>query len=299
MNPITQPTKVLFVINERSGQGIRDVGKEIERFFSHKPQIDAIRIKLRFPVHAPSLYEEILEKGPDVVVAVGGDGTINLLAGLLLGKGLPMGIVPFGSANGMCKDLHIPNNVQAALSLLLKDERRAIHVTLVNGKPCVHLSDIGINAYIIKKFDQIGHRGKWAYAKAAWKAFWSHDKLKVALKLHNAIIKREASMVVIANGNTYGTGMKINPIGNLTDDTFEVVIVRRISLMELLKMTFTRLPLNPQKTELFQVSSMDLRSKKKVHFQIDGEYQGKVNDIEAHLAPQGLEIICGLGNQST
>jgi len=98
-------------------------------------------------------------------------------------------------------------------------------------------------------------------------------------------------MVVIANATSYGTGVKINPEGDLTDDLFEVILVKKYTVMEILKVRFTELPFNPEKIELFHTKDLSIKTKHKVHFQVDGEYLGKVNRVEARILPAAITII--------
>ncbi|WP_449435874.1 diacylglycerol/lipid kinase family protein [Pedobacter steynii] len=131
----------------------------------------------------------------------------------------------------------------------------------------------------------------WGYTKAAWKALWSHHKMEVLIKVKDKTIRSEAAMVVIANATMYGTGVKINPNGKLDDDFFEVILVKEYSVMEILKLRFTNMALNPKNIESFQTTSLNIKTKHKAHFQVDGEYMGKVSRIEASIIPAAINII--------
>jgi diacylglycerol kinase (ATP) len=129
------------------------------------------------------------------------------------------------------------------------------------------------------------------YAKAAWHAFWYHRKMDVSFKAEGRTVNEKAAMVVLANATKYGTGLQINPDGELDDELFEVIIVKEYAVMEILKIWTTKLPWNPKKIESFQVSSLKINTKHKVHFQVDGEYMGKVNSVNANILPKALNII--------
>ena len=87
------------------------------------------------------------------------------------------------------------------------------------------------------------------------------------------------------------TGAVINPIGDLNDNLFEVILVKKLSFSEIFKMIFSHSSYDPHKTEIFQTHTLSMQSVKKVYFQIDGEYLGMVNKIKAILIPAALEII--------
>lgn len=115
--------------------------------------------------------------------------------------------------------------------------------------------------------------------------------MQVEFKIKDQLISAEAAMVVIANATMYGTGVKINPDGNLEDELFEVILVKEYSVMEILKIRFTNLPFNPKNIESFQTNSLNIKAKYKAHFQVDGEYRGKVNGIQARIITNAVHII--------
>ncbi len=131
----------------------------------------------------------------------------------------------------------------------------------------------------------------FGYVKAAWKVLWKHSVMQAIIKIDNNYIKRDAAMIVIANATRYGSGAVINPLGRLDDDLFEVVIIKKVSFSEIFKMMFSHRPYDKTKTELYQAQSLQIFSKKKAHFQIDGEYEGKINKIEASILAKAIFII--------
>ncbi len=98
-------------------------------------------------------------------------------------------------------------------------------------------------------------------------------------------------MVVIANASKYGTGALINPGGNLEDGLFEIVVVRRIHFISVLKMFLKFKRFNPKKVELFQAESALITTIKQSHFQVDGEYLGKVSKVKAEILKSQLKLI--------
>ena len=286
----TKTQKILFVVNRGSGNKEIDYVKEIKSFFDNKKEEFEI-YEIPDNCSIDKIKAAIQKAKADRVVAVGGDGTLKLVAECLLETKTPIGIIPAGSANGMAKELGVPDDVKEALELAINGKPKQIHAVLINGELCIHLADIGFNAYIVKKFDELPTRGMWTYAKAAWHAFWYHRKMDVEFKIGDKLIKQKAAMVAIANARKYGTGFVINPDGKLDDDLFEVIIVKDYAVMEILKIWATKLPWNPEKIESFQTSALKITTKHKVHFQVDGEYQGKVKKIEANIITKAINVI--------
>jgi len=234
---------------------------------------------------------------PHRVVAIGGDGTIKLIAEAIMKTKIPLGIIPAGSANGLAKELLIPADLGMALKVVIDGNKKAIHLLRINDKICIHLSDIGLNAYMVKRFEAMDHRGMWAYLKAAFGVFWTRYRSHSEMDINQERIPVKAYMIVFANATRYGTGALINPIGSLSDHLFEVVVILKLSLRELLKMWFTHEPYHPKMTRVIQTDSVKIRCRKPVHFQVDGEYIGKVTKLEAEIIPDSLEVMVGWEDQ--
>lgn len=282
--------KLLFIINPVSGSHDMNLKDVISTHFNaKKTEIDLF--ELTEDCSLEQIKERIKTAKADRVVAVGGDGTLKLVAECMLHTETPIGIIPAGSANGMAKELGIPTDIALALAILDKGKLQKIHVVKLNNEICIHLSDLGFNAYLVKKFDTLPQRGMWGYAKATWHALWNHSRLDVQLKLKNETITSKAAMVAIANATMYGSGLKINPDGKLDDDLFEVVLVKDYSYLEILKIWITKLPFNPKKIEVFQTAEVKISSKYKAHFQVDGEYIGRVNTVEAKILPAAITVV--------
>jgi diacylglycerol kinase (ATP) len=282
--------KLLYIVNPGAGNGEVDFKKEIKAFF--KPKAEEFEIyELPKDCSKEKLKEAIKKAAADRVIAVGGDGTLKLVAECLLETKTPIGIIPAGSANGMAKELNIPLDLSEALELSVTGKAHQIHAVLVNDELCIHLADIGFNAYIVKKFDELPQRGMLTYAKAAWHAFWNHQKMDVEFKAEGKLIRQKAAMVAIANATQYGSGLQINPDGKLDDELFEIILVKEYAVMEIIKIWISKLPWNEEKIERFQASSLQITTRHKVHFQVDGEYLGKVNEVKAKLIPKAIRII--------
>ena len=282
--------RLLFIINP--GSGNEEVSyKDLIREHFKSSETDTIIYELPKKCALDQIKGVIGEANPDRVVAVGGDGTLKLVAECLIGTDIPIAIIPAGSANGMAKELGISLDITEALNTVLTGKPTKIHAITVNGELCIHLADIGFNAYIVKKFSSLDHMGMWGYTKAAWSALWNHRKMEVEFNIKGKTIQSEAAMVVIANATMYGTGLKINPKGKLDDDVFEIVLVKKYSVIEILKMRFTKMALNPDNIELFQTTNLKIKTKHKAHFQVDGEYLGKVNKVEAKIITESICIV--------
>ncbi len=110
----------------------------------------------------------------------------------------------------------------------------------------LHLSDFGLNARLIKYFDENKLRGMWGYARMVIKVLWRKKLMTALIEADNINLETNAYMIVIANGRKYGTGAIINPEGNLSDGMFEIIILRKFPVLELFKMLLSYKKFNPR-----------------------------------------------------
>ncbi len=284
--------KILFVINPISGGKEKtDWEEQIRKYF--KNSIHAIEIFLLSGKNDTTSILHYLETvKPNRVVAVGGDGTVKLLAEILVDKNLPLAIIPAGSANGMAKELDIPSDVEKALEIVVSGIEKSIDLICINEKElCIHLSDIGLNAMLVKAFEKSEKRGMWGYGQAIFKAMWHKQKMYVTVTTDNGSFRRRAFMVVIANARKYGTGGNINPEGDVADGVFEIVLLRKINLIEIMKALLTDKSFHPKRIEVLHTTKAEIKSLKRAYFQIDGEYKGKINTIKAEILPGVLKMM--------
>lgn len=287
---MTSNKRIFFVINTNSGNNSTDWTTLIENYFVNS-DIEIELYALSKNCNIQTIKDKIKSFAPNQVIAVGGDGTVKLVAECLLKTNIALGILPAGSANGLAKELKIPEDPTKALDIIRQGEILKIHTTTVNNQLCIHLSDIGLNAYLMKRFENNGVRGMWGYMVASIKVLLQNSPMNVEMLIDGEKIKVNARMIVIANATMYGTGALINPIGRLDDEFFEVIVIKKLSILEIFKMVFTHENYDEEKTQVYQTNALTMKSRKKVHFQIDGEYLGKINAVEAVVEPNALRII--------
>ncbi len=274
--------KYLFVINNGAGSKNNDaILEKIKAFIPEEDHEKSLYILPATFTHT-QIKDHVIQTNPLMVVAVGGDGTVTMLANIAADKNILLGVILAGSANGMAKELGISENTDEALQIIKSGKQKKIDLIKINDKDyCLHLSDIGLNAHLIKHFDEGKMRGKLGYALVIFKTLWQKEKMQVTIHTEDITINRTAFMVAFANARMYGTGAVINPQGKLDDGLFEVIIVRKLSFFTLLKMMLDPSLFNPSKIEIISCTSVDIRTNRKVYFQIDGEYKGKIKNIHA------------------
>ena len=171
------------------------------------------------------LKVRLLEKQYDGVFTAGGDGTVSIVASLLIGTDIPLGMIPLGSGNGLSKDLAIPQDTEEALELIHRNIIRNIDTITLNGHPSIHLSDLGFNALVVKGFCEGGTRGPGAYARVALQEFLGYESKTYRIETDTETFEGKAFMVTIANANAFGSNANINPNGILNDGRFEICLI--------------------------------------------------------------------------
>jgi diacylglycerol kinase (ATP) len=287
-----EPEKLLFIINPISGGKEKtDWEMAIRNYFNNKPHVVEFYV-LNDTTDKVSIRHYIERFKPVKVVAVGGDGTVKMLADLVKETPIALGILPAGSANGMAKELGIPQNAEAALKIIEEGIIKSVDAIRINEEQiCIHLSDIGLNAMLVKYFESSPSRGMWGYGRAIVRMLLQKRKMRVSINIDGELIRRKAYMVTLANARKFGTGANINPKGDIADGIFEVVVVRKINLFEIYKSIFTNKAFHPRRIEVFSAKSIELTAQRKVFFQVDGEYLGKIARLHARILPGILKMV--------
>jgi diacylglycerol kinase (ATP) len=235
-----------------------------------------------------SLYNEYL---PERIVVAGGDGTIKLVAEAMEQYDVIIGILPAGSANGLSVDLNLPATIEENLKVAFFHHYIEMDMICINGKKSIHLSDIGINADLVKNYEESDLRGIWGYALQAYTTLKDSGEPFVAtISVNNEIVQHTARIIVIANSKKYGTGVTINPNGAMNDGKFELVILKSLDLFLLGKIITGNMPIDSDDIVIISTDKATIKTDYPVNFQIDGEYCGAQSALEIHILHKQMKI---------
>lgn len=232
---------------------------------------------------------------PQIVVAVGGDGTVSFVARQLVGTQIILGIVPAGSGNGFAKDLGLPqNNFSAALVSLLNGRVAKMDTLKANEFFFMHLADVGFNAHIVKLFNQSLKRGLFTYMRFVLQEFFKYPTNYYEIYTDNGEFKGRAFMITVANSNKYGSSLTINPDGHWGDGTFEIIIIKQFKKKEVLRIIYRlitkKIKLSPH-CHIIACKKATIYCEKKKTLQYDGEFAKKVRKVEIEILPGSLHVI--------
>ena len=291
--PASGRLKILFILNRKSGnKNLDDLLELIEQKSQSKPFDYSFYYLDTF---LPDLIQKDIQKHKaDIIAIAGGDGSINLIATILAGTRKPLGIIPFGSANGMAKDLDIPVDTEKAIDILLTGSIKKIDLVKINDRICIHLADVGLNARVVNRFEKDINRGLFTYAKHLFGEMFFLKNYVFNIIINDKKIRRRGVSITFANASKYGTGAVINPEGKLDDGKFEIVLVKpfpRIKLLSIIWKMFSNKLHTSDYVEIFSCEKAIVYSNKKTTLQIDGEVIGKVKEIRLESLKKVLNVL--------
>ncbi len=286
-----QPSKVLFVVNPISG----DTDKEevIQKVEQQATQRDLeLRTYHTTGKQDPEKIAELLNTfEADRVLVAGGDGTIKMLAETLRDQHIPLGILPTGSANGLAYNLGISEVAEEAIETAFGNRLRKIDVICVNNDLCLHISDLGLNAELVKNYESGQLRGKLGYAlQSIPTLIKSKMPFNFEITTDEGTLHREGILLALANAEHYGTGARVNPDGKMDDGKFEVLIFKKFNVIDIAQTLRDEPNLDSDFMEFVTTTRVKVRCQQSVPFQIDGEYYGEVDQLEAFIMPNHLQI---------
>ncbi len=230
----------------------------------------------------------------DALVAVGGDGTVNLVAQILIGQSTPLGIVPLGSGNGLSKDLKIPQTLTEALAVIEKFNPMPIDTLTVNGLPCVHIADVGFNAVVVDRYAKEETRGFATYAWSTMREFADYQPGHYQIATNGGDFEGLAFMVAFTNANAFGSNTIINPAGIINDGKFEVCILKEFPKFEGVGVLYRLLTGDIDRslhTETIHCTRATIHNPQRQLMQIDGEPMKSVETIEVAIRPASLNVL--------
>ena len=235
-----------------------------------------------------TLYNQF---NPERIIIAGGDGTIKMVAEAMEQYDIILGILPAGSANGLSVDLNLPSSIEENLRIAFLHHYIEMDMICINGKKSIHLSDLGLNANLVKNYEQSDLRGFWGYALQAFSALKESEEPFIATILaNNEEVEHTARMLVIANSQKYGTGVVINPNGAMNDGKFELVILKSLDLLLIGKIITGNMPIDSDDIVIISTDKATIKTDYPVNFQIDGEYCGAQTNLEVHILHKQMKI---------
>jgi YegS/Rv2252/BmrU family lipid kinase len=289
-------TNIAFIQNPASGAKQRwDFPLLIRRFFTREGGFRVTFHRTRFAGDATAVAGQLSAEGCDVVVAIGGDGTVNEVARALVNTNTALGIVPAGSGNGLARHLRIPMSACKALELIATAKACRMDYGLINGVPFFCTAGVGFDALIGNMFAQSGSRGFASYLRQILKAFISYAPEPYALAVDGETIRREAFLITFANASQWGNNACIAPAASVSDGLMDVVVVGKFPLyrapeigVRLFTRQIDRLPF----VEIFRCRAATVERTRSGYVHYDGEPSQTGRRVEVKMVQGALSVVC-------
>lgn len=290
----TKIKKVLLVVNPISGDTDKNsIIYMVKQFLLPQTQLDIFRTTGKSDME--KLSKRIRDFCPDRILVAGGDGTIKMTAQACEGNKVTIGIIPAGSANGLATDLDIPKDSKDALVLAMTGKITKMDAIRINTSIGLHISDMGINAELIKKYSDSAIRGHFGYFLNSIPTLLENNGPHHFTIFANGQKKEvEAIMVAFANSKKFGTGAVVNPNGKIDDGTFEILIFKKLDVLEILKTLQGNIAMQDDFLEIIPTTEVRVTTKTPIAFQIDGEPEGELKNVTASIIPGYVDIVSGL-----
>lgn len=288
---MTPQKKYLFIVNPISGDVDKSEMIETTMDFATENKCEVIIFETTEKDCKSEIHDLYELHQPERILIAGGDGTIKMVAEALEDQDVVFGILPAGSANGLAVDLNLPKSIEGNLEIAFNGDFIAMDMIEINGLRSLHLSDIGLNAQLIKNYEEGNTRGMFGYAlQAITTLVDAEEPFSAIIKSHGVEIDCTSKMIVIANSQKYGTGVTINPDSQMNDGKFEIVILKNLDLLVFGKIVTGNMPVDVEDVEIISTDKATITTIKPVSFQIDGEYCGEVSQLKINILPGKMKV---------
>lgn len=283
---------ILFIINPISGGKSKLNFPKLAGNYLDKSLFDTEFIFTEGVGHARQIAGENNDK--EIIVAVGGDGTINEIASTLEGSGKWMGIIPCGSGNGLARAMGIPLRDIDAVSRLNNLNSTLIDSGTLNNRKFFNMAGVGFDAHISKRFAEHTGRGVSGYFQTAFREISSYQSQNYVLQIDGKSYDRNAFMISIANSSQYGNNAHISPFASVKDGLLDVCIIRPFPLYLFPVMGYRMFSKTTHKSKFVEIiKGREIRilreSSGAVH--VDGEPQLMEAELNISIKPLSLSVL--------
>ena len=245
--------------------------------------------------HATLLAQKAIDSKVDLVIVVGGDGTINEVAKALLHSEVELAIVAMGSGNGLARHLGLSLDPVRAIKEIPQLQLNAIDVCFLNESPFLCTAGVGFDAHIAHVFAQLDSRGFISYVKSVFKSYFTYRPAEYTF--HNEAGARTENLYLlsIANANQWGNNVFISPKSTINDGAFEVCLLKPFSKFAALRLArhlFRGTIDNYRSYESYSTTGLKIENKGEIQIHLDGEPRLVEGNLFFSIKEQALRVRC-------
>ncbi len=290
--------KILFVINPNSGvHGKKNLPGMIEKYIDHNKYELHIE-KTEHAGHASEIAASAVKDGFNVVVAVGGDGTVNEVARSLVHTDTALGIIPCGSGNGFARHIGIPVDIKRSIDFINNAEPTTVDYGKLNGKPFFCACGVGFDALVSNDFAKGSHRGLASYVQKTlvdWVKYEPEIYEVIADSVNNVY---KAFLIACGNASQYGNNAYITPYASMRDGLLSVSIMEPFMPVEaplVIAQLFSNKLDKNDRVVTFSTRKLTIKRSSAGPVHYDGEPYIMDAELEVEIVPEGLTVLARPG----
>ena len=244
--------------------------------------------------HATEIAYEAQQNGIDVVVAVGGDGTVNEVARSIVHSNTALGIIPCGSGNGLARHLLLPMDPKKSVEIINRCVIHDLDYGIINEIPFFCTCGMGFDAFISMKFAEAGKRGPVTYIENVLREGLTYKPETYHIEDETGTLIRKAFLISCANASQYGNNAYIAPQASMSDGLLDVIIMEPFDVLEApqvaIEMMNKTLDKN-QKIKTFRTKHIHIHREKEGYIHYDGDPVMTTADVDIQLVHKGIKMI--------
>lgn len=285
---------IVFIINPISGTSSKHNIPQIVEEIIDREKFDYEFRTTEYAGHATVIAEEARNQGVDIVVAIGGDGTVNEVARAIVHSNTALGIIPCGSGNGLARHLLLPLQLKKSLMIINKCVIEELDYGLINGYPFFCTCGMGFDAFVSKKFADAGKRGPITYAENILKEGLSYEPETYEITDETGTQRHQAFLISCANASQYGNNAYIAPQASMSDGLIDVIIMEPFDMVEAPQISidmFNKTLDKNSRIKSFRCKELYIHRKNEGLIHYDGDPITTGKDIHVKLEEKGIKII--------
>ena len=276
---------MLFIVNPISGKGRK------KNIITGLQKSGYRVVCTEYAGHAEKLAREAAEQ---IVVAVGGDGTVNEVARGLVGTGKTLGIIPCGSGDGLARHLGISHVFNSAMKTITAGKTSPLDAGTINGRLFFSVCGVGFDAVVSERFAKCGKRGLSTYIKEGLKTWRIYLPEKYKINIDGQDIEHEAIFITVGNSNQWGNGAKITPLADSSDGILDMTIVdgfRAIELPWLAGRLMTGSAHKSRRVHTYRGRNIIIDRSSEGPAHADGDWFEAGQRLEINVIPHALDVL--------
>jgi len=293
---VEEKKKILFIINPISGVGKKNI---IPQKIKENLNIKQFDYEITYTAYKKHSFEIAFENKNkfDVIVAIGGDGTVNEVGSALIHSNCKLAILPTGSGNGIARHLKIPLKISKAIQKINQFQFKSIDTGLIGDKVFIASCGFGFDAHIAHQFDKVKKRGFFTYIKLVWKEFRKYQEKEILVLMNNEEKVYKKFLFSVANCSEFGNGFTISPQSDETDGVFEIIGLEKFKFYQIPRIIRLFFRKKIHQSPLYFVEKFNdsilisVKNQEEFIFHVDGEVFKTKNQLNIDIKEKSLCVL--------